>query len=74
MLPVAVTGIRAEWQNNRPAQSKTGANHSATRASAMKTAAHADIAAKAHQREKLERLCRYIARIAVVSERLSLSR
>src|SRR5210317_1639309 len=38
MLPVAVTGIRAEWQSNRLAQSKTGANHSATRASAMKTA------------------------------------
>jgi hypothetical protein len=35
---------------------------------------HAGIAAKAHQREKLERLCRYIARPAVVTERLSLTR
>ena len=34
---------------------------------------HAGIAAKAHQREKLERLARYIARPAVVSERLSLT-
>lgn len=35
---------------------------------------HAGIAARAHQREKLERLCRYIARPAVVTERLSLTR
>ena len=35
---------------------------------------HAGIAAKAFQRAKLERLCRYIARPAVVTERLSLTR
>jgi len=35
---------------------------------------HAGIAAKARQREKMERLCRYIARPAVVTERLSLTR
>ena len=32
------------------------------------------IAAQAHQREKRERLCRYIARPAVVTKRLSLTR
>jgi len=35
---------------------------------------HVGIAAKVHQREKLERLCRYIARPAVVTVRLSLTR
>jgi len=33
---------------------------------------HAGVAAKAHQREKIERLCRYIARPAVSEKRLSL--
>ena len=35
---------------------------------------HAGIAAKPFQRAKLERLCRYVARHAVVTERLSLTR
>lgn len=35
---------------------------------------HAGIAAKADQREKLERLCRYVARSAVADSRLSLTR
>ena len=35
---------------------------------------HAGIAAKAHERNKLERLCRYIARPAVSEKRLSLTR
>ncbi len=34
---------------------------------------HCGIAAKAHQRSKLERLCRYIARPALATERLSLT-
>jgi len=34
---------------------------------------HAGVAAKAHQREKIERLCRYIARPAVSEKRLSLT-
>ena len=34
---------------------------------------HAGVAAKAHQRDKLERLCRYIARPAVSQKRLSLT-
>jgi hypothetical protein len=34
---------------------------------------HAGVAAKAHQRRKLERLCRYIARPAVSTERLALT-
>jgi len=34
---------------------------------------HAGVAAKAHQRDKLERLCRYIARPAVSEKRLSLT-
>ncbi|MDF1654810.1 MAG: transposase, partial [Coxiellaceae bacterium] len=34
---------------------------------------HAGVAAKAHERAKLERLCRYIARPAVSSKRLSLT-
>jgi hypothetical protein len=34
---------------------------------------HAGVAAKAHQRRKLERLCRYIARPAVATERLALT-
>ena len=33
---------------------------------------HAGVAARAHEREKLERLCRYIARPAVSGKRLSL--
>ena len=35
---------------------------------------HAGIAARADQRAKLERLCRYVARPAVVTRRLSLTR
>ncbi len=34
---------------------------------------HAGVAAKAHQRDKIERLCRYIARPAVSERRLSLT-
>ena len=34
---------------------------------------HAGVAAKAHQRQKLERLCRYISRPAVSEQRLSLT-
>jgi len=34
---------------------------------------HAGVAAKAHQRDKVERLCRYIARPAVSQKRLSLT-
>ena len=34
---------------------------------------HAGVAAAAHEREKLERLCRYVARPAVSTERLSLT-
>lgn len=34
---------------------------------------HAGVAAKAHQRQKVERLCRYIARPAVSEKRLSLA-
>ena len=34
---------------------------------------HAGVVAKAHQRKKLERLCRYIARPAVSEKRLSLT-
>ena len=33
---------------------------------------HAGVAARAHEREKLERLCRYITRPAVSEKRLSL--
>jgi hypothetical protein len=35
---------------------------------------HAGVATKAHERDKLERLCRYIARPAVSTKRLSLTR
>ena len=35
---------------------------------------HAGVATRAHEREKLERLCRYIARPAVSTQRLSLTR
>lgn len=34
---------------------------------------HAGVAAKAHERDKLERLCRYIARSAISEKRLSLT-
>jgi hypothetical protein len=34
---------------------------------------HAGVAAKAHERKKLERLCRYISRPAVSEQRLSLT-
>ncbi len=35
---------------------------------------HAGVATKAHERDKLERLCRYIARPAVATKRLSITR
>ena len=35
---------------------------------------HAGVTARAHERAKLERLCRYIARPAVSTQRLSLTR
>jgi hypothetical protein len=35
---------------------------------------HAGVATRANEREKLERLCRYIARPAVSTKRLSLTR
>jgi hypothetical protein len=35
---------------------------------------HAGVASKAHERDKLERLCRYVARPAVSTQRLSLTR
>ena len=35
---------------------------------------HAGVAAKAHERKKLERLCRYITRPPVAEKRLSLTR
>jgi len=35
---------------------------------------HAGVATRAHERDKLERLCRYIARPAVSTKRLSLTR
>ncbi len=35
---------------------------------------HAGVAARAHERDKLERLCRYIARPAVSAKRLSMTR
>jgi hypothetical protein len=35
---------------------------------------HAGVATQAHERDKLERLCRYIARPAVSNQRLSLTR
>ena len=35
---------------------------------------HAGVAARAHERDKLERLCRYIARPAVSTKRLSITR
>ena len=34
---------------------------------------HAGVAAKANQRDKLERLCRYITRPAIAEQRLSLT-
>ncbi len=34
---------------------------------------HAGVAAKAHERKKLERLCRYIARPAVSEKHMSLT-
>jgi len=35
---------------------------------------HAGVAARAHERNKLEHLCRYIARPAVSTKRLSMTR
>ena len=35
---------------------------------------HAGVATKAHERDKLERLCRHVARPAVSTQRLSLTR
>ena len=35
---------------------------------------HAGVATRAHERDKLERLCRYITRPAVATKRLSMTR
>ncbi len=35
---------------------------------------HAGVAARAHERDQLERLCRYITRPAVATKRLSMTR
>jgi len=55
-------------------KSVTDNDHSATKGLVAKNSGfslHAGVATKAHEREKLEKICRYIARPAVAEERLS---
>lgn len=55
-------------------KSVTDTDHTATRGLIAKNSGfslHAGVATKAHEREKLEKICRYIARPAVSEERLS---
>ena len=54
-----------------PAVAAVGDNSSAAKAAGFSL--HAGVASEAHEREKLERLCRYITRPAVSTERLSLT-
>ena len=49
------------------------ADDNSTVAKAAGFSLHAGVASEAHEREKLERLCRYITRPAVSTERLSLT-
>jgi len=51
-------------------------DHTASRGLVVKSSGfslHAGVATKAHERDKLERICRYIARPAISEERLSLN-
>lgn len=55
-------------------KSVTDTDHSATKGLVAKNSGfslHAGVATKAHERDKLEKICRYIARPAVSEERLS---
>ncbi len=54
-----------------PAVSAADDNSSLAKAAGFSL--HAGVASEAHEREKLERLCRYITRPAVSTERLSLT-
>ncbi len=55
-------------------KSVTDNDHTATKGLVAKNSGfslHAGVATKAHERDRLERVCRYIARPAVSEERLS---
>ena len=55
-------------------KSVTDTDHSATKGLVAKSCGfslHAGVATKAHERDRLEKICRYIARPAVAEERLS---
>ena len=56
-------------------KSVTDTDHSATKGLVAKNSGfslHAGVATKAHERDRLEKICRYIARPAVSEERLSM--
>jgi RNase P protein component len=56
-------------------KSATDNDHSTTKGLVAKNSGfslHAGVASKAHERDRLERVCRYIARPAVAEERLSI--
>jgi hypothetical protein len=67
----AETSVRAELQTLPDCGDDTLAS---TVGKVAGVSLHAGVAARAHERDKLERLCRYIARPAVFTKRLSLTR
>ena len=64
-------GRKAFTLQTVPAVAAVDDNSSAAKAAGFSL--HAGVASEAHEREKLERLCRYITRPAVSTERLSLT-
>ncbi len=64
-------GRKAFTLQTAPAVASADDNSSVAKAAGFSL--HAGVASEAHEREKLERLCRYITRPAVSTERLSLT-
>lgn len=64
-------GRKAFTLQTAPAVASVDDNSSVSKAAGFSL--HAGVASEAHEREKLERLCRYITRPAVSTERLSLT-
>ena len=65
-------GRKAFTLQTMPAQEQQSSNNQLAKANGFSL--HTGVSAKDHQRRKLERLCRYIARPAVATDRLALTR
>jgi hypothetical protein len=63
--------MQKEWTSTRAGQGNGPANHGIGKAAGFSL--HAGVAARADERQKLERLCRYISRPAIAEQRLPLT-